>query len=190
MRRPPSRWRSTCTMRSTAPTICCLIALLGRPMLPICTMFSIRVSASRVLLAWMVDIDPSWPVFIACNMSNASDDRTSPMITRSGRIRRAFRTRSRWVISPRPSRLAGARLHAYDMRLLQLQFGRVLDGDHAFGGIDHARHGVHQSRFTRAGAARDDDVQGASGRQFRERAPPAACRSRAPRDARNPSSAW
>ena len=42
-------------------------------MLPICTMFSIRVSASRVVLAWTVDMLPSWPVFIACSMSNASD---------------------------------------------------------------------------------------------------------------------
>ena len=33
------------------------------------TMFSSRVSASRGLLAWIVPIEPSWPVFIACSMS-------------------------------------------------------------------------------------------------------------------------
>ena len=70
-------------------------------------MFSMRVSASRVVLAWMVDMLPSWPVFIACSMSNASAPRTSPMMMRSGRMRRALRTRSRWVTSPRPSRLGG-----------------------------------------------------------------------------------
>ena len=35
-------------------------------------MFSRRASASRAELAWTVDIEPSWPVFIACIMSNAS----------------------------------------------------------------------------------------------------------------------
>ena len=70
-------------------------------------MFSIRIKASRVLLAWIVDMLPSWPVFIACSMSNASPPRTSPMMMRSGRIRSALRTRSRWVTSPLPSRLLG-----------------------------------------------------------------------------------
>ena len=46
-------------------------------------------------------------MFIACSMSNASPPRTSPMMMRSGRIRSALRTRSRWVISPLPSRLVG-----------------------------------------------------------------------------------
>ena len=75
-------------------------------MLPICTMFSMRVRASRAVFAWMVDMLPSWPVFIACSMSNASLPRTSPTMMRSGRMRSALRTRSRCVTSPRPSRLA------------------------------------------------------------------------------------
>ena len=107
IRRTPSRCRSTCTIRSMALTIWVRIAFEGRPMLPIWTMFSIRVIASRVVLAWTVDMLPSWPVFIACSMSNASPPRTSPMMMRSGRIRSALRSRSRWVISPRPSRLDG-----------------------------------------------------------------------------------
>ena len=106
-RRPPSRWRSAWMIRCTAPAICVRMARDGRPMDPICTMFSIRVSASRVVLEWMVDMLPSWPVFIACSMSKASLARTSPMMTRSGRMRSALRIRSRWVISPRPSRLGG-----------------------------------------------------------------------------------
>jgi hypothetical protein len=58
-------------------------------------------------LACTVQIDPSWPVFIACNMSSAAASRTSPTTMRSGRMRRALRTRSRMRTSPRPSMLAG-----------------------------------------------------------------------------------
>ena len=54
------------------------------------TMFSSRVSASRGVLAWMVLIEPSWPVFIACSMSSASSPRHSPRMMRSGRMRSAF----------------------------------------------------------------------------------------------------
>ena len=95
-------------------------------------MFSIRINASRVLLAWIVDMLPSWPVFMACSMSNASPPRTSPMMMRSGRIRRALRTSSRCVTSPLPSRLFGPRLETHHMRLLQLQFGGVLDCQNSF----------------------------------------------------------
>ena len=55
----------------------------------------------------MVEIEPSWPVFMAWSMSRTSAPRTSPTTIRSGRIRRAFRTRSRWVTAPAPSMLAG-----------------------------------------------------------------------------------
>ena len=53
---------------------------------------SSRVSPSRGVLAWSVASDPPWPVFMAWSMSSASAPRTSPMMIRSGRIRRAFRT--------------------------------------------------------------------------------------------------
>jgi hypothetical protein len=43
------------------------------PVMPI--MFSSRVSASRGVFAWIVLIDPSWPVFIACSTSSASAPR-------------------------------------------------------------------------------------------------------------------
>jgi hypothetical protein len=66
-----------------------------------------RESASRGMLACNVPIEPSWPVFIACNRSNASGPRTSPTMIRSGRMRRQLRTRSRIVIWPSPSRFGG-----------------------------------------------------------------------------------
>ncbi|MNY10105.1 hypothetical protein D3C86_1430620 [compost metagenome] len=68
---------------------------------------SIRLMASRGELACSVPMEPSWPVFIACNRSKASGPRTSPTMMRSGRIRRQFLTRSRMVIWPWPSRFGG-----------------------------------------------------------------------------------
>jgi hypothetical protein len=75
--------------------------------MPMPTIVSNRASASRVLLAWTVASDPSWPVFMAVSMSMASPPRISPRMMRSGRIRRQFLTRSRCVISPLPSRFEG-----------------------------------------------------------------------------------
>ena len=71
------------------------------------TMTSRRPRPSRGVLAWMVVSDPSWPVFMACNMSSASSERTSPTMMRSGRIRRALMTSCRMWIAPVPSTLAG-----------------------------------------------------------------------------------
>jgi hypothetical protein len=53
------------------------------------------IKASRGELAWMVERDPSWPVFMAWNMSITSPPLTSPTIIRSGRILKLFLTRSR-----------------------------------------------------------------------------------------------
>ena len=128
-------------------------------MLPICTMFSMRVSASRVVLAWMVDIEPSWPVFIACSMSNASPPRTSPMMMRSGRMRSALRTRSRWVISPRPSRLAGRVSRRTTCGCCNCSSAASSTVTTRSPAIDQPRHRVHQRRLAGAGAARDDHVQ-------------------------------
>ena len=66
-----------------------------------------RDSESRGEFEWIVEIEPSWPVFMAWSMSRASPPRTSPTTMRSGRIRKALRTRSRIVTSPRPSMLGG-----------------------------------------------------------------------------------
>ena len=105
--RRPSVRRATCSTTESAELICWRLAFGGRfmPAMPI--MFSSRVSASRGALAWIVVIDPSWPVFIACSMSTASAPRTSPRMMRSGRIRSALRTSARWVTSPLPSMLGG-----------------------------------------------------------------------------------
>ena len=62
---------------------------------------------SRGVLAWPVESEPSWPVVMAEIMSRASPARHSPTTMRSGRMCRALRSRSRMVISPRPSRLEG-----------------------------------------------------------------------------------
>ncbi|MNM80134.1 hypothetical protein D3C81_920850 [compost metagenome] len=73
----------------------------------IITITSRRDSVSRGLLACAVVNEPSWPVFIACSMSSASPPRHSPTTMRSGRMRRAFFTRSRMVIWPLPSMFGG-----------------------------------------------------------------------------------
>ena len=57
--------------------------------------------------AWMVPMDPSWPVFMAWIMSLASLPRTSPMMMRSGLMRSVpFRSAS-MSCPPAPSALAG-----------------------------------------------------------------------------------
>ena len=66
-----------------------------------------RESVSRGEFEWTVVNEPSWPVFMAWSMSRASPPRTSPTTMRSGRIRRALRTRSRIFTSPRPSMFGG-----------------------------------------------------------------------------------
>src|SRR3972149_2492039 len=66
-----------------------------------------RGSRSRGLLAWPVDMEPSWPVFMACSMSSASPPRHSPTMTRSGRMRSELRTSSRMGMAPLPSMFGG-----------------------------------------------------------------------------------
>ena len=87
--------------------------------------------ASRGVLAWIVVSEPSWPVFIAWSMSSVSGPRHSPMMIRSGRIRRAFLTRSVAVIAPLALDVRRAGFQPHHVVLLQLQFGRVLDRDDA-----------------------------------------------------------
>ena len=94
-------------MRFTAEAIWLRTALIGISIPAIAIMFSRREQASRAELAWIVVIDPSWPVFMAWSMSMTSSPRVSPTMIRSGRIRSAFLRQSRWVTAPRPSTLAG-----------------------------------------------------------------------------------
>src|SRR5919112_518784 len=106
-RRVPSLSRDWCTIRLMAEEICSRMARMGMSTPAISTIVSSRDSTSRGELAWTVVSEPSWPVFIAWSMSRASPPLTSPTTIRSGRIRRALRTRSRMVTSPRPSMLGG-----------------------------------------------------------------------------------
>ena len=94
------------TIRSMAEASWRWIEVTGRSA-AISTSTSRRSITSRALLAWTVVIEPSWPVFMAWIMSRASPPRHSPTMIRSGRMRRAFFTRSRIVYSPAPSMLGG-----------------------------------------------------------------------------------
>ena len=51
--------------------------------------------------------------------------------------------------------IGGARLQSADVRLLQLQFGRIFDRDQAFPGRNEIRQRVEHRRLAGAGAARD-----------------------------------
>ena len=66
---------------------------------------------------------------------------------------RSGRTRSRMVIWPSPSTL-GSRFQAHHVRLLQLQFGRVLAGHDALVVVDIAGQTIEQRRIAGADAAR------------------------------------
>src|SRR4029450_8977302 len=97
-------------------------------------MVSMRRRASVGPLAWHVDRQPPWPVFIAWIMSIASAPRTSPTTVRSGRRRRAARTRARAgggdVTAGRA--VGGGRpgLEADHVVAREAQLGGVLDRDH------------------------------------------------------------
>ena len=57
--------------------------------------------------AWIVTIEPSWPVLIAVQTSAISAPRDSPSRMRSGRNRSAARTSSRMVTPASVRRIAG-----------------------------------------------------------------------------------
>ena len=118
-----------------------------------------RASASRGLLAWIVVSEPSWPVFIAWSMSTASPPRHSPTTIRSGRMRSAFRTRSRIVIAPLPSMFGGrdSRLMTCFCASLSSAASSIVMMRSPLG--DERREHVQQRRLAGAGAARDEHVQ-------------------------------
>ena len=157
--RVPSRMRDWCTMRSTAEAICSRMARSGRSMPAISTIVSRRASMSRGLLEWPVDIEPSWPVFMAWSMSSASPPRHSPTMMRSGRMRSELRTSSRMGIAPLPSMFGRPRLERHDVLLAELELGGVLDRDDALVVGDERREHVERRRLAGAGAARDEDVE-------------------------------
>ena len=85
---------------------------------------------------------PSCPVFIACSMSKASAPRHSPTIIRSGRIRRAFAHKVARCDIAFAFNVYRASLHPANVRLLQLQFGRIFNGDHALVGRNEPREAL------------------------------------------------
>lgn len=107
IRRRPLESRPICTMKSIAFEIWRrrLDSVPWKPAKP--ASISSRYRHSRGELAWIVPIEPSWPVFIACSISSTSPPRTSPTMMRSGRIRSVLRSRSRMVTTPVPSKPPG-----------------------------------------------------------------------------------
>ncbi len=103
----PSRRRASWTTTSIAEATWFRMCAAGSSTSDIIAIVSRRQSRCRHEFAWAVDREPSCPVFIAWSMSRASPPRTSPTMIRSGRIRRALRTRSRTVTCPLPSTLGG-----------------------------------------------------------------------------------
>ena len=63
------------------------------------------------------------------------------------------------MTSPRPSMFGGRVSSRHDVRLLELELGRVLDRDDALVVRDERREAVEQRRLAGAGAAGDEDVQ-------------------------------
>ena len=151
------RWRSACRM-----------AFSGSSKPAIMIMVSRRARASRGVLACIVVIEPSWPVFMACSMSSVSAPRHSPMMIRSGRIRRALRTRSVAVMAPLPSMFGGrvssrttwsccnCNSAASSIVTMRSVLGMKLDSV------------FKQRRLAGAGAAGDDDVQPGLDRPFQQ----------------------
>ena len=167
LRGPPCR-RLAWMIMSTALAICCRMAFSGSSKPAIVIMVSIRATASRGVLAWIVVIEPSWPVFMACSMSSVSGPRHSPMMIRSGRIRRALRTRSVAVMAPLPSMLGGRVSSRTTCSCCKLQFGRVLDRHDAVRVGDEAGKRVQQRRLAGTRTAGDDDVQPGLDRPFQQ----------------------
>ena len=120
-----------------------------------------RRRASRGLLAWTVVIEPSWPVFMAWSMSSASPPRTSPMMMRSGRMRR--RVAHQVALGDLALALdvgrAGFQAH-HVLRCSCSSAASSMVTTRSSAGI-HLRQAVEQRGLARAGAAADQDVAAA-----------------------------
>ena len=98
----------------------------------IMTIISRRVRASRVSLAWMVVRLPSWPVFMACSMSSASAPRHLADDDAVGPHTQGVADQIALLDLADAFEVGRPRLQPDHVRLLQLQLGRVLDGDQPF----------------------------------------------------------
>src|ERR1700680_2665265 len=112
-----------------AEAICWRIARCGSETPDSSIIISSRPRHSRGLLAWIVAIEPSWPVDIACNMSKTSAPRTSPTIIRSGtHPQRVTHQLARGDLAL-ALQVGRAGLQPHHVGLLERQLGRVLNGD-------------------------------------------------------------
>ena len=157
-RRVPSRSRVMWTIRLTAEATCSRMARSGMSIPAISTSVSRRAIASRGELAWTVEMEPSWPVFMACSMSRrfAAADLAhhNPVRPHAQRV---------------PDQVADGDLAlALDVRraafqpdhvlLLELELHGVLDGYDPLVRRDEPGQDVEEGGLSRAGAAGDDDV--------------------------------
>ncbi len=135
------------------------IALTGSSKPAIMTIVSTRCTASRVLLACIVVIEPSWPVFMAWSMSSVSGPRHSPTTIRSGRIRRLLISSSRMLMRPLPSMLGGrdSSRTTCGWRSCSSAASSIVTIRSSVGMKDERL--FSKRRLTRARAADDQDVQ-------------------------------
>ena len=159
MRRPPSRWRSTWTIRSTALDDLGADGRGGQA--HVAHLHHVLDAGQRV--AGGVGVDRGHAAVVAgvhrlqhveClgAADLADDDAVGAHAQRVahqvalGDLALAFQA-------------GRAGFQSHDMGLLQLQFGSILHRHDAFAGVDQARHGVHQGGLAGAGAAGDHHVQ-------------------------------
>ena len=154
-RRTPSRPRARCTTAATPEASWLWVAARSRPAASASA--SSRAGTSTAELACRVPQPPSWPVLRAASRSTTSAPRTSPTTSRSGRIRRACRTRVRSSMAPTPSTLAGPPLERDDVGMVGAQLGCVLDEDQPLGRVDQGEQGGEQRRLAAAGAPADQE---------------------------------
>jgi len=135
---------ATWTIMSSAEAIWVRIARDGRlmPAMPISVLKP--VSASRGRLAWMVPSEPSVAVFIACSMSTGLGPAHLAQDDAVGAHAQRVLDQVAHIDRAGPFQVGRAGFQPHDMRLLQLQLGRVLDGDDALALVDQLADSVEQ----------------------------------------------
>ena len=157
--RRPLRSRPRWTKKSTASEISSAAIENSTASEPWATYWASFFHADSAEWWWTVD-RLGWPCCIASSISRAaSPSRTSPTISQCGLNRRAWRTSSRWSISPTPSMFASRVSHSSTelgtARVgAEVELAGVLDDDDA--GVDrqHVGHRPHERRLAGAGLAR------------------------------------
>ncbi len=110
-----------------------------------------RRRASLALLAWMVVIDPRWPVFKASRKTRASGPRISPTMILSGLWRRVALSRSAkpiwllWVSSWASAEMTCG--------FFYIQFGDIFEDQDAVTVWDEIGEYIGERRFSRRGTS-------------------------------------